>query len=530
MNLKESHKKHIICAILLLIVLYTAAYSVAFAIGPSHMGDDISYAFYGNHVATGTFVQSPGDVLSIRILQIIPIGVFYYLFGAGILTSAAWDMLSFVLSVMLVFLIGREIYDDYVGLLAAFLLSIFPLVAIYAVSMSDNIPMMFFVCLAVFTFLKATKKNSKKWFFAFGAAIVAPVLTTPQGFEIWLILGFFVLVQLARKKLSINRTSLFFVYGFVAAMLVLFLFNYLNTGYPLITFTENLQYYGQTTRPDLIPLPIGAALSFYPGVMFPYDLTGFAYQAIVSQNFDVTTLLNIYQNGGTVSGFFFYALILAALYLVIRKDRNSYFPLVWTAVGILYLELGPQSIGLNPLTYVLSHRLDRYLTLVAPPIAIILSAALITVVRTSRERWRYAKMALASVVVIFLAVTSLQLMIFMHSIAQANQFTQLQAAQYLDKLPNTTKLYSDPSFGDIAVYMDFSNISRFMFGYGGATNCSGIPGGVYVLLPRYVSNPFENCTSKWILALSPRGNFSQLVIDNSQQYMNDLYYVPSNSH
>lgn len=522
------NKKRAVYALLLLIVIYTIVYSVSLAIGPSHMGDDLSYSFLAYRASTGTFIESSGDILSVRILQIMPIGFFYKFFGADILTSAAWDITSFALSVILVFLIGKELYDDHVGLLAAFLLSIFPLVAVYSTTMSDNIPMMFFVCLAVFTFIKARKTNSRLWVLAAGAAVVAPPLAMPEGFELWVILGIFVVIELARKKLSVNLTTLFFVYGFIVAMFALVLFNYINTGISYITFSANLGYYSQTWRPDLTPLPVDAALSFYPSIMFPYQITGNIYQGLVNHNPNLITIFGSYLNNMALAGFFFYAFVPAALYLFIRKDKNSYFPLFWFFAGILYLEFGPQSIGLNPFTYVLSHRLDRYLTLISPPLVIIISAALITAVRTAKKKWKYTKMIFCSIVVLFLTATSLQIVLFTHSTLLALQYPQLQAAKHLQALPNTTKIYTDTGFRDVAVYMNFNNLSRFYFGSGVvAINCSIAAAGSYVLLPTQFQNPLSGCSSNWKLVLSPQlTNFSQLVSANSQQNLADLYYVP----
>ena len=266
--------------LLSLIIIYTIMYSFVFMVGPSHMGDDVAYSYLAYYSSKGTFVQSASNILSIRILHIIPIGFFYSLFGASIVSSAAWDGISFLLSVILVFLIGKEIYNDHVGLLAAFLLAIFPLAAVYSTTMSDNIPMMFFVCLAVFAFIKAVKKNTKMWYLFAGMALVLPPLAIPEGFVLWIIIGLYIIIELLRKKLTINRTTLFFVYGFVIVIAVLLLFNYINSGHPLITFTANMLYYSQTWRPDLLPLPINTVLGFYPNLMFPCHLLSSLYNGI----------------------------------------------------------------------------------------------------------------------------------------------------------------------------------------------------------------------------------------------------------
>ncbi len=513
-------------ALLALIVLCSIAYSVLFVIGPSHMGDDIAYSFFAHYAASGTFVQNTGDILSIRILHIIPIGFFYALFGAGRLTSAAWDITTFALSVALAFLIGKEIYDERVGLLAAFLLAIFPLGAMYAVTMSDNIPMMFFVGLAALLLIKALKKNSKAWYFAAGAALVAPPLTIPEGFVLWIVVGLFLLVELLRRKISVNRTTLFFIYGFVAAIGLLLLFNYVNCGSPLITFTSNVAYYGQTWRPDLLPMPVGITLAFYPGVMFPYGIAGKLYSGVSGHG---VGLQQIWANTNSV-GFYFYAFVLAALYLAFKRDKRAYFLLFWFIVGVAYLEFGPQHVGLNPFSYILSHRLDRYLTLVAYPLVILIASALFAVVRSSKKALRRAAIVACSLVVLFLAATAIPSIAYSHGVAVAGQYSEIQAANYLNPLPNTTRIYADSGYGDLSVYMGFDNLSRFMYDYDGITDCHDIPAGSYVLFPRYPAYPapMDGWPSAcgWGLVLSPvPTGIPEQEVDAAQSSLTDLYYV-----
>ena len=509
---------------LLLILAGAVSYSVSFAIGPSHMGDDIAYAFLAHYVSAGTFSQNPGDILSLRVLHIIPIGFFYAVFGAGILSSAAWDILSFTLSVLLVFLIGKEIYGEYVGLLASFLFSFFPIVAIYSLTMSDNIPMMLFAYLAVFLLLKAIKANSKKLYFAAGMAFFAPPVAMPEGFIIWIVVGAFLLIELLRKKVAINRTTLFFLYGFFVAFALLAAFNTVNAKAPLITFTANEMYYGQTWRPDLVPMPLNVTLGFYPGVMFPYQISSAIYAGLTGGKLDLAGVLAGAVNGNTV-GFYFYFFALAAAYLIFNKDRKAYFPLLWFAVGLAYLQFGPQHVGLSPFTYVFSHRLDRYLTLIAAPLAVVISAALIKIIQGAVGKKRYLAIAACSLAVVFLIATAIPLILFLHTTAAESQYPQLQVANYLKGLGKPLALYADSGYGDISIYTNFDSAITVNYAYGGITDCHNVPGGSYVLLPALTQlNWTQDCN--WDLVLYPHPNLTMSEFSVVAPFLTKLYLVP----
>ena len=533
--------------LLIAILAYTLIYSIYFAVGPTHFGDDIAYSFLAHYATEGTFMESNGDILSVRLLQIFPIAFFYYIFGAGTLSSVAWDILCFTLSVLLTFLIGRELFDDKVGLLSAFLLATFPLAAIYSTTMSDNIPMMFFVSLSFFALIKAIKNKSRFWYFIAGIALMAAPLTIPEGFIWWVMAGFLLIIGLIFKEVpignrsapfSINKKSLYMVLGFLIALCVVMTVNYFNSKNAFITFTANISYYGQTWRPDLTPQPLNTALAFYPDIMFPYHLTSALYNALAYKNFSpVSIITNGYIYGSNTTGFYFYALIPAAAYLILmKKDRKrSALLLFWIVTGILYLEFGPQHITLYPFTYVLSHRLDRYLLLIATPLSIVISAALIGVVRASKKKWRHIKLAGSLVAIILLTVTSLQIIVYIHSIAEAEKLMQYKAAEYLMGLPDNTRIYLDSGYGDLVVYTNFDNLSRLQLGYGGITACQLIPGNSFVLVPseKYSSLKYINQSGQmecpwWNKVLSPPESYKNIVLQLASPDLTTLYYVPAN--
>ena len=163
----------------------------------------------------------------------------------------------------------------------------------------------------------------------------------------------------------------------------------------------------------------------------------------------------------------------------------------------------------------------------------IISAAVFDLIKSSKPRWFNYKLGFCCLFLVFIVVTSLQLNLFWHTALAAERYDSMAIATYLNTLPNTTKIYLDSSYGDIPIYMDFRNTSRFYFDYQGITNCRNISANSYVVTPRsyddgfnYTHNPLINC-SYWILKLEPQyPNLSPNISEISSGLDKNLYYVP----
>ena len=544
---------------LIAIAAFALIYSLVFIIGPSAYGDDPTYLSLAYGAANGNFVES-AYIFSVRLFMIFPIAIFYKLFGVNLFSDSIWDILCFVGSVVAAFYIGKELYDEKVGILAAFLLSIFPLTAILAPTVSDNIPMMFMTTMAMLSILYAQRKSSKFWYFAAGIFLIASPLVTPEGFIVIPIAVLYLLVELFRKKISINRTSLYLIYGVLAIGIALIAFNYLNSGHPLITYTTNSNYFsaigvlqnGQYTT-------IGSAnqnLSFYPQWMLPYNILQIVSSNISRLNFNPVSIWDqIYVTNFNMVGFFFYALVLAALYLILRKEKRAYFALFWLLAGFLYLEFGPMHFSLIPFEYLLTHRLPRFLTLIAVPTAIIIAMALVRWAEASKQQLRLLaskgaskinlktipySAIIATLVIVFLTITSLQITFTQYEAMSLSRYDTFTISNYLNTLPNTTVIYYPAAytqmFSNIGVYMQFDNLSRLR-GLDNIQNCTGIPEGSYVVLTKYAKigslnytpNPLKQCPG-WQTILYPNTsqNYSSAITGYAYPFRAVLYYVKSN--
>ena len=544
---------------LIAIAAFALIYSLVFIIGPSAYGDDPTYLSLAYGAANGNFVES-AYIFSVRLFMIFPIAIFYKLFGVNLFSDSIWDILCFVGSVVAAFYIGKELYDEKVGILAAFLLSIFPLTAILAPTVSDNIPMMFMTTMAMLSILYAQRKSSKFWYFAAGIFLIASPLVTPEGFIVIPIAVLYLLVELFRKKISINRTSLYLIYGVLAIGIALIAFNYLNSGHPLITYTTNSNYFsaigvlqnGQYTT-------IGSAnqnLSFYPQWMLPYNILQIVSSNISRLNFNPVSIWDqIYVTNFNMVGFFFYALVVAALYLILRKEKRAYFALFWLLAGFLYLEFGPMHFSLIPFEYLLTHRLPRFLTLIAVPTAIIIAMALVRWAEASKQQLRLLaskgaskinlktipySAIIAALVIVFLTITSLQITFTQYEAMSLSRYDTFTISNYLNTLPNTTVIYYPAAytqmFSNIGVYMQFDNLSRLR-GLDNIQNCTGIPEGSYVVLTKYAKigslnytpNPLKQCPG-WQTILYPNTsqNYSSAITGYAYPFRAVLYYVKSN--
>ncbi len=522
-------------AVLLAIAAYAIAYSVVNAGGPSFYGDDTVYLSLANSAVSGNFQES-AFIFSVRILQILPIALFYKLFGIGMLSSSAWDILSFVGTIIAVFFIGKELYSRNAGMVSALLMAFFPLVVRLSATVSDDIPMMFLASLAILALVYATKKSSKQWYFLLGVFLVASPLVTPEGAIISVVVILYFVIALLRRRTSVNRTTLYFIYGILAAGIALMLFNYAYSysRNPLITLTVSSHFYsgvgGQNTIPSTNTNP-----SFYISTMFPYGLANMLKNILNSRTLNMGQIWNqISMQGGNRAGFYFYFAVFAALYLLAKRERASYVPLLWLSVGFLYLEFGPMSISLFPFHYLLSYRLGRFLTIIAPAAVLTIGIAIARATECGSAFKSLFADAVSIAAILFLITTSMPINAFWHAGLVYARYSQMQIANYLNALPNTTKIYYTGSFALVPIYMKFDNLSRF-YAYDALRSCSEIPAGAYVIIPyqeqfgiNFTANPTEYCPS-WQLVMAPLlSGYPPDITAPAMTFEAKLYHVPSN--
>ncbi len=401
---------------LILILVYAlvyCVYSINTKIFPSYFvsSDDATYPYFAQQVVAGTFHESQ-FIYSLRIAQIYPIAFFYSLFGVTPLSTDAWNVLTFLGIIIVIFYICKALYNEYAGLIASLLLAVFPLVAILAYTVNPDIPLTFVISLIILLLIYAKQKRSARLGFVTGILlVVAPLITVIGTIMIFLVVAYLVLDLLFSKRKIQIRYVEYMLCGFLLAGFLIIIFNYASSGDPFITITPVNTYYSLTsclsnsTAPapnytlyNKFGIPYNCVAIFNPGrdplyylaTIFPYNFAS------------IGTLFNQYSHAGA----FFYAVIIALIYLVLKKDYRAAILMFFFLAGLLYLIIGPVHIGLLPLTYVLMIDDWRYLSLVSVPMVGIISIALTKFALEGSKKHKNMRILLVCLIIAFLIITS----------------------------------------------------------------------------------------------------------------------------
>lgn len=520
--------------LLLLIVFYALVYSIVFVGGPSFYGDDTTYLELASSVLQGSFIQS-GYIFSVRILMVLPIAIFYKLFGVSLLSSSAWDITTYLLSIIIAFYLGKELYNKYAGVVAALLLTFFPLVNTLSATISDDIPMMFVVSSVMLSLLYATRKKSRFWYFVTGGLLVASPLVTPEGVIAVMVSFVYLAIEFARGKVAIEKKTTFYLaYGLIAAGILLMIFNFSTSGNPLITLTTNSHFYSAVGTQGTIPSTNTDPL-FYPDTMFPYDLSRIFANNIISLDLNPLSIWNqINVINYNVVGFYFYFFVLATIYLLVRREKRSYYIIFWFFASFLYLEFGPMHISLNPFVYLMSYRLQRFLTFIAVPTVVTIGIASASMIEKGPRVKMYAGVVISLASILFLILSSIPINTMWFTILTLERYDQIAIANYIMQLPNTTRIFTASAFSSVPIYIGFNNLNRIS-AYDAIPSCKLIPNNTYVIMPKYnqmfnlnyTPNPLPYCPS-WRLVLYPQisGSYPDYMVAIAKAFGATLYYAP----
>lgn len=154
---------------LVLILIFATAVRLKFFVG-LNLNDDLTYVNTAHDIVTGRFRINTW-IIAARHTMNYPIAFFFWILGVSDFSAALWPLLTSLGSVVIAYYIGKEIFDVKVGLLAAFLLSVFPVDVAYATTLVPDIPVAFFMGLSVLFFVLGEKKNNFIYYFSSGVSI-----------------------------------------------------------------------------------------------------------------------------------------------------------------------------------------------------------------------------------------------------------------------------------------------------------------------------------------------------------------------
>ena len=549
-------KSRLLCTALAAVLVFDLLYAVITVSGPTNLSEEYAYAGLALNAIHGQVNLQQIDAS--RLLQYLPIAAFYEAFGVGIYTSSAWNMVCFLGTVLVAFLIGRELYGPITGLTSALLASFFTPIVKVSSTLDIVMSMAFFISLVMLALLYGRNRGSKAWMFAAGVFVVAAQLTIPIALIAAAALALYLVLELARKKIEL-KLVLYVLAGAAVAAAVVLAFSYSVSGNPISIATLNGAYYSNLTMTDtaygIIGAPIvyangskndlfGWYMHYYPGQMFEYSAMQAIVGGILHGNITLWSVWQQLYSQAMIAGFYFYAALAAAIYLTIRWDRRLYYPLMWLAVGFLFLQFAPQGGTLSPFRYILIFRDVRYLTALAVPTSVLIAVALSRFVSGKGHgakglTKRKIRISLAIAAVAFLIITSIPANIEWHSYIYTEYYSLHALAGIIQHTGGiTTVYYPSVDWPDMIVYLhDSSQLNLQMLD--GISNCTYFAAGSYVVLPNVTKGyapqwPYINDTSAYCpdmhlvaepVVQPPYGTagFNQMYIALKNQQR--LYYV-----
>lgn len=511
-------------AALLLVLAFACFLSLLFFRGPSYLNG--SDAFIYSDLAHGILVNGFGSisnagVFSTRYILLGGIALSYALFGFNALAESLFGILAFLLTIILVFMMGRELYGKRAGLLSAFLYSFFPLAVVQSSLSGDDIVMAFFVTLAVFLMVLARRSDSRRYYLAAGFVSFIGILVTIESalvfaFLLPLLFGFFLK---SRNRKQITMTLEFFE-GVAIAMLIVALLGFVQTGDPLWVFRVNLGWYNSGTQQanglHTTP-PFGNILL----ALFSYNLVNKLSQAVLAFPSELSLpylsllLSSLWKSIPDpefidMIGYFGYATLLSVVYLGFRREKRALMPFLWFLTVFLYLSFGTMSLSAyNFMSYAV-----RFLLILVPSMCLLMGIGLVRVLedcgRIGRRMspWysgRYVVLALVALGILVLLVKSIYLIQYAEYSGYASVFQLINASQKINTFPTSTTLYAE---SDIPVGF-FTGYRYPTSVYDSFTGCGGVAGGSLIVVSSVwpangtqIQSLAANCAG-WSVILNP---------------------------
>jgi len=465
---------------LLAILAFSAFMEVYFFYGPSQLNaaDDFLYTSMARNVVDSGSLASlsyGNSVFSSEYLLILGISAFYAIIGRSVISFAMFGIVTFIGTVLVVYLIGKELYNRKAALIAAFLYSFYPMAVIYGSNVSDTGPMAFFAALSVLLMIIAYKRsiharvtksgNSRPWirvaalYVLSGALATLGLLITAEGIVILVPIFVFLAASAVYWRNAASMKGILYEFlGVAAGIAVIAMLSMAITGNPIHAFNAISGLYTSISNTQ-------TNLLFYAYTMMP---STFSSPAVPIN----------YNPDNYLSGYFLYAAIAATAYLIYKRDRKSLLPGIWFVAVLLYLSYGTMSV----FRYNVIQFATRYAILFGPAMVLLAGRAFETFIGNIRSRGRaidymyIIKASVSAAIIILMLAQSLYLVRFISASEYESTYPLMQIAGYLNTLPAGSHIIK-PYTVYLSAYLNKGYDETDL----GIINSSEVPSGAYAV-------------------------------------------------
>jgi 4-amino-4-deoxy-L-arabinose transferase-like glycosyltransferase len=453
-NFKKAIKRNKYLIFLSLIVILGLILSCIF-VGPAFINgsDNYEYVYMSYLFANGRFKELPADgVLETRYFLLSGIALFYKIFGFTPEASALFGVLCFLLTIVIIYFFGKELYNENAGILAAFLFSFLPLAINQASCVGDDIPNLFLSSLAILFLIKALKENKKEFFIISGFLSTITILASTAG-GIIAAFSFLYLLLFSAFSKNIKRIG-FYLLGVCFGILLILSLGWIITGDPFHVFVVILNWY---------PSPLKHGFSASPNFeyvvtsLFPYsfnllDKPPKILTSIINLRF--FDLCRLISEEGQFNLFCYFALA-SLVYLFVAKEKRAILPFGWFIFAFLYLSFGPTAISDK---YLFIAYASRFNLVFAPAICLIIAISFANIFEKTKKSNKLIKFfvylfSFASFFILFF-LSVFEIYYISYSKYKIT-LPLLQVAEILKFLPENAKIYKGSAWIPLEVYLNF---------------------------------------------------------------------------
>ena len=343
-------------ALLLVFLFFGYLLRKAFMIGMA-WADDFDYAQIAVMINENRF--NPVDIgkynlYGWRFAMIFPLAfTFKYFQSTAENIAVIWPLFSSLATAVCLYIIGRKLFDSKTGLVAAVLLILYPADVFFSTCVLTETPFNFVQTLSVLFFVLA--EESRRWWIKLPLFLISGSVATwmlygrPYGIVILAAFGAFMMIRYIA-----NWRYLFILIGFAATLYGIEYMVHKHTG----LWMENFNVMKRLIDPySFANSNISEHLDFYRKTLFGNRMH-YPHFYILLMGFGVLFNWRKGMPGRKP--------LSEEEALEKRRKQNGFFVLFWMASLLLYIEFG--FMNLEHMS--LFHKLDRYLTIVAPPICL----------------------------------------------------------------------------------------------------------------------------------------------------------------
>ena len=373
----------------------------------------------------GDRLPNPADAFDFRKMVYYPPSLMFSFFGISEFSAIAFSLIYSLCSIIVIFLLGKNFFNEKVGLISAFLLSFFPLDILLSTRLMGDIIVAFSIWggILLFFFL-AEKRNSKTLYLlsgvTFGLGYLAKI-------SVFLVIILFSVYFLYTRK--VRHLHLLVLAGFLIVLFFEGMFYYTETGdfflnYHISTGVYDYKLENENTE----------SISIIPNMfkIFYLDAAKQVYYIPVIFGMERINILPI--NGFDYFGLFFYAALFSAAFLLYKKEKRSYLLTLFVVSILLYLEFFPTFFR-----FFIDDILINFIFLKKARLLILLVIPSVILISASLEKMKYK---VSAIIILILIISSLIAVNTSREFYVSGVSSLREAAEFL-KTQEKKPVYSD---------------------------------------------------------------------------------------